>query len=333
MPAIRPHSTPVSDAPWDGPANERRLKLDQDFDYYARAYAWRDPEGDESNKSSYRFIHHFVDEDGNPGAASIVACRTAIGVLNGGRGVDVEAQPWYEDREAIYRHLARHLEDAGLEPPPLQDRSRPGGIERRAYQPVEVRVDDGGSSPKIVGHAAVFDQLSEPLGFFGFRERIKPGAFKQTIEEDDIRALWNHNPDWVLGRNRAGTLRLWEDDRGLAVEIIPPDTQWARDLLTSIRRGDVNQMSFGFQVVDEFWAMENGESVRTLQRVRLFDVSVVTFPAYPQTDAAVRASIERLAASIEALQRRLAAPVPSSTNRAGSKIEAARRRLRLLEVD
>ncbi len=330
MPPIRPHSTPTSDDPWDGPANEARLKLDQDEDYYRRAYAWQDPDANPRTKAAFKFIHHFVSEDGEIGAASIVACRTGIAVLNGARGGTTIPE---EDRRGVWRHLARHLEDAGLEPPPLQERSGSGAIERRAYQPVEIRVDDGDSGPRIVGHAAVFNELSEPLGhFFQFRERIEPGAFKETIERDDIRALWNHNPDWVLGRNRAGTLTLREDDRGLAVEILPPATQWARDLLVSIRRGDVNQMSFGFQVLDDEWRTENGEQVRTLRRVRLFDVSVVTFPAYPQTDAQVRASLEHLAASIEALQRRLTAPV-SSHSGAGGRLALARRRLRLLEVD
>ena len=215
----------------------------------------------------------------------------------------------------------------------VNSRERPGaetsGIERRAYQPVEVRVSDDGDAPKIVGHAAVFDELSEPIGFvFPFRERIQRGAFKNSIGTDDVRALWNHNPDWVLGRNKAGTLRMREDDRGLAVEINPPDTQWARDLLTSIRRGDVNQMSFGFQVIEEEWSTENGESIRTLKKVRLFDVSVVTYPAYPQTDVAVR-SIERLAAQIEALERRLTAPVQEI---AGQKLTLARKKLKLMEV-
>lgn len=202
------------------------------------------------------------------------------------------------------------------------------GIERRAWQPVEVRVDQQDGEPaKIVGHAAVFNELSEKL--WGFRERIEPGAFAETIKSDDVRALWNHNPDWVLGRNRAGTLTLAEDGKGLAVEIIPPDTQWARDLLTSIQRGDVNQMSFGFQVMDEAWGKEDGETIRTLKKVRLFDVSVVTFPAYPQTDAGVRSDLKALREHIEALERRLA-PESEPEQIAGS-IELARRKLRLME--
>lgn len=148
---------------------------------------------------------------------------------------------------------------------------------------------DGKETPVIRGHAAVFNQLSEDLG--GFREQIAPGAFTEAIKTDDVRALWNHNPDFVLARNMSGTLQLSEDTRGLAIEIDPPDTQWARDLLVSIKRGDVNQMSFGFSVRPngQNWAKDDtGTVVRTLTRVRLFDVSPVTYPAYPQTDVAAR---------------------------------------------
>ncbi len=152
---------------------------------------------------------------------------------------------------------------------------------------VETRAE--GEPPRIVGHAAVFNQLSENLG--GFRETIKPGAFAGAIKSDDVRALFNHNPDFVLGRNRSGTLSLTEDAQGLAIEITPPDTQVARDLLISMERGDINQMSFGFRVKpggQEWGEGEGGYAVRTLTNLALLDVSLVTYPAYPQTDAAVR---------------------------------------------
>lgn len=148
---------------------------------------------------------------------------------------------------------------------------------------------DGKERRLIIGHAAVFNQLSEDLG--GFREQIAPGAFSDAIKSDDVRALWNHNADYVLARNLSGTLALVEDSRGLAVEIDPPDTQWARDLQVSIDRGDVNQMSFGFSVRPngQNWAKDDaGQVIRTLTRVRLFDVSPVTYPAYPQTDVGMR---------------------------------------------
>lgn len=172
-------------------------------------------------------------------------------------------------------------------------------MERRALRIGELRVIDGegegddAQGPRIEGYAAVFDVLSEVL--WGFRERIQQGAFTKTIQEADVRALWNHNPIYPLGRIRAGTLDLAEDERGLRFTIYPPDTQYARDLLVSMRRGDVDQMSFGFETVRDSWQQEEGqEAIRTLQEVRLYDVSPVTFPAYPQTSAEVRAQAEAM---------------------------------------
>lgn len=162
-------------------------------------------------------------------------------------------------------------------------------IERRAFPFTETRVVDG-DKPKIVGYAAVFDQLSEPL--WGFREIVRRGAFAKTIKEADVRALWNHDTNHVLGRIKSGTLRLKEDEKGLAIEIDPPNTQWARDLMESIRRGDVDQMSFGFRTVSDRWQSENGATIRELLEVDLFDVSPVTFPAYPQTSVGVRSAQE-----------------------------------------
>lgn len=139
---------------------------------------------------------------------------------------------------------------------------------------------------KISGYAAVFEKLSEDLGYF--REKIQPGAFKNTIKADDIRALWNHDSNYILGRNRSGTLSMSEDDHGLKIEIDPPDAQWARDLMTSIERGDVDQMSFGFRTITDSWQLVDGEDIRTLIEVKLFDVSPVTFPAYPDTEVGLR---------------------------------------------
>jgi len=147
--------------------------------------------------------------------------------------------------------------------------------------------ESGDKKKKIVGYAARFDKLSEDLG--GFRERVKPGAFTKTIKEADIRALFNHDPNYVLGRNKAGTLVLEEDEKGLKISIDPPDTQWARDLLLSIERGDINQMSFGFRTIKDTWIQqENKETIRELNELKLYDVSPVTYPAYTQTSVAVR---------------------------------------------
>ncbi len=168
--------------------------------------------------------------------------------------------------------------------------------EIRTYT-VELRAD--GDSRKLTGHAAVFNKWSEDLGYF--REKIDPAAFDKSLKADDVRALFNHDPNYVLGRNKAGTLELSTDNKGLKVEIDPPDTQWARDLAVSIGRGDISQMSFGFRTITDEWTHfndSNKPSDRVLLEARLFDVSPVTYPAYPQTDVKVRSIIANKLRSI-----------------------------------
>jgi len=161
--------------------------------------------------------------------------------------------------------------------------------EYRTYDFELRKAEDG--KPKIEGYSAVFDQLSDDLG--GFREKIDKGAFAKTITEDDVRALFNHDSNHVLGRNKNGTLKLAEDEHGLKVEIDPPDTQFANDLLKQIERGDINQMSFGFVTrVDEWDEKDKEIPIRTLKDVELWDVSPVTFPAYPQTSVSVKSTDE-----------------------------------------
>ena len=177
--------------------------------------------------------------------------------------------------------------------------------EVRTLPLTELRITNNEENTYIQGHAAVFDSWSETLGgMFPFKERVKRGAFTHSLEKDDIRALFNHDPNYVLGRNKSGTLELSEDEKGLSVKIKPPDTTWARDLKISIERGDINQMSFGFSVEEEKWNTENGVDVRELRKVKLFDVSPVTFPAYPSTDVGLRAmeSYENYRAEVRSLQ-------------------------------
>ena len=159
--------------------------------------------------------------------------------------------------------------------------------ERRYFPVEELRaITDEGGLRHIVGYAAVFNSLSEDLG--GFREKIDSGAFADSLNADDIRALKNHNSDYVLGRNKSGTLTLSEDQRGLKIDIMPPDAQWATDLMVSIDRKDVDQMAFGFRTLEYRWEGEYPDEVRTLMKAQLFDVSPVTFPAYPDTEVGLR---------------------------------------------
>lgn len=166
-------------------------------------------------------------------------------------------------------------------------------IERRSLSTVaELRIhEDGGESPKIVGYAAVFNSLSEEL--FGpagrFREIVRPGAFTDSLAGGaDVRALVDHHPSKILGRISAGTLDVAEDKRGLRFEIVPPDTTAGRDIMESIRRGDVSGTSFQFDIIEDDWETVKGKLRRDLIKADLIDVSVVTFPAYPKTTVAMR---------------------------------------------
>jgi HK97 family phage prohead protease len=160
-------------------------------------------------------------------------------------------------------------------------------MEKRIFDgKIETRQVDGKDTRVLVGNAAVFNRNSEKLGGW-FIERILPGAFDEVIN-DDVRALFNHDPNLILGRNKAGTLRLSITNEGLAYEIDLPDTQTARDLAHSIERGDVSQSSFAFQVGRERWVTEGEDEIREVEKVnRLFDISPVTYPAYPDTDTSI----------------------------------------------
>jgi HK97 family phage prohead protease len=147
------------------------------------------------------------------------------------------------------------------------------------------------------GYAAVFNSRSENLG--GFTEFVAPGAFTRSLKtRNDVKLLWNHDTGSVLGSTRARTLTLTEDARGLKVTAQLPNTQLGRDTAELLKRGDVDSMSFGFNVIKDKWNAQGDE--RTLEAVRLFEVSIVAFPAYAATagTATVR-SLEKLATRAE----------------------------------
>lgn len=164
----------------------------------------------------------------------------------------------------------------------------------------EIRAD--GDKMTFSGYAAVFNSDSQPLPFI---ERIAPGAFKRTLQaRNDVKLLWNHDSGEVLASTRSGTMRLWEDTHGLRVEADLAPTTRGKDLSILMQRGDVNKMSFGFTVQKDSWSADG--QTRTLESVRLAEVSIVTFPAYEASVAQVRSldnvNVEKLSDALLALE-------------------------------
>lgn len=190
--------------------------------------------------------------------------------------------------------------------------------ETRATEPFEIR-EEGGKF-RVTGHAAVFEQEANIAGFF--REKIMPGAFQKSLrEQDDVVFLVNHD-DLPLARTSSGTLSLREDKTGLRIdsELDPTDPDVMR-IVPKMKRGDLSKMSFAFRARDEEWVEpERGSDdlpLRIIREADLFDVSIVTQPAYDGTDIALR-SRDKAKESDEAEKER--------------NLEAAKRRIRMKYV-
>jgi hypothetical protein len=171
--------------------------------------------------------------------------------------------------------------------------AKPDEIERRvlAFEPGEVRVDEG-KVPRLAGYAAKYGIVTD-IGWF--REKIKAGAFDETLKTSDARALKNHDPNLLLGRESSGTLKLESNSVGLKFEITVPDTTTGRDTLEEVRRGDLAGCSFAFTVAEDEWRHEEGKpSERTIVRIgQLFDVGPVTYPAYEDTTVVARSVLNQ----------------------------------------
>lgn len=148
----------------------------------------------------------------------------------------------------------------------------------------EIRAEEG-DGMTFTGYASVFNSSSEDLG--GFREFVAPGAFKRSLQaRNEIKLLWNHDTSEPLASVRGGSLQLMEDNYGLKVTAKLPNTTRGRDVAELLRSKVIDSMSFGFNVIKDSWS--NNGAVRTLESVRLSEVSIVTYPAYTATTAAVR---------------------------------------------
>ena len=193
---------------------------------------------------------------------------------------------------------------------------------RSLVLPVEQRASDDGKTT-VAGYAAVFGDVADIGGYF--REVLAHGAFTQTLKTADVRAYFDHDRGRFLGRSTAGTLRLKEDSKGLAVEIDLPDTSDGRDVRTLIERGDISGMSFGFIVTRQEWDETGEVPLRTIHEVDLIEVSIVSEPAYSGTSIALRslddARNERRQTNFNAAAKRLGMKVTLDlrTRGAGSK--------------
>ncbi len=246
---------------------------------------------DTAKRMASYFARHEVDKQGegwSPGENGFPSAGRIAWALWGG-----------DPGQAWASKLTRQIEAADQE-----GRSIMGNIERRSLAideiesavpllAVESRSEDGAEREWIVGYAAKFGVNSLDLG--DFVERIDPGAFGIVAERRgrkkplETRALWNHDPNYPLARY-PGTLRMTVDEVGLRYEFPVPDTTYGRDIASNIRAGIVKGSSFSFTVPSggDSWAVEDGRSVRTIQKIdTLLDVGPVTFPAYPDADVTV----------------------------------------------
>ena len=188
-----------------------------------------------------------------------------------------------------------HAERRSLPIAQFPVRLLPAQVRADKAPPVQVDgsdVDGNPPLPNIAGYASVFwnDQPSTQYMLYDdLAERIMPGCFDRAIREDDVRALFNHDANCLLGRNTSGTLKLSIDKTGLAYEIdTNSDTSIARDVTGHLRRGDLSGSSFSFIPTDVSWREQDGLVVREINECRLFDVGPVTFPAYESTTSGLR---------------------------------------------
>ncbi len=172
---------------------------------------------------------------------------------------------------------------------------------RRIFEIENVRAGESDGKKIISGYASVFDQEAVIMGYF--REKFAKGAFKKTLKEYDQLALWNHDDSKPLARRSSKTLTLREDDHGLYFEFEPTDASWGEDAYKAIARGDVKGVSIGFSVVKELYIAPTEENSLPLFEVReakLYEISPVTFPAYPMTEVEARSAAEAHGFDIEA---------------------------------
>jgi HK97 family phage prohead protease len=219
-----------------------------------------------------RHIGDLDSPDANPSSENFPSPGVVAMALWGGGTTKRSARRAQAYAEGVVTRLEAEQERANMK---QETRNFDADFELRAE----------GDGMTFVGYAAKFNSPSEDLG--GFVETIEAGAFRRSLRSrNDVKLLVNHDTGRVLASTRSGTMKLYEDEVGLRVEASLPNTTDGRDMAELLRRGDLNKMSFGFSVIKDSWNNEMTE--RTLKSVRLFETSIVAFPAYAATEAMVR---------------------------------------------
>ena len=269
-----------TDSDWDFTAADgNELLGDDNWDNYGKWFLGIDTGADEETKGYYGYPYGKEDKVYRK---ALIAIRQYSGRFNltdifdaAGKLIDIID----EEKDSLFYDTERNK--------PLQKEvndiwTKTVTMEKRYFN-IDTRTekrDDG--STTITGHAAVFNQLSGDLG--GFREIIAENAFENVLN-DDVRALINHDPSLLLARTTSGTLNLEQTKKGIQYSFDVPDTTYGRDLIISMERGDITQSSFAFTIEDDSWETTEDGEVRTINKVKqLYDVSPVTYPAYPDAD-------------------------------------------------
>lgn len=151
---------------------------------------------------------------------------------------------------------------------------------------IEIREDEANRT--IHGYAVKWNLLSHKI-MGRFSERFQKGAFTESLQTEDQRALWSHDTTKILGRRKNNTLRLYEDDVGLRFELDLPNTTIGNDTYESVKRGDIDGVSFGFRAIDQDWEnRDENNPIRTVKKASLLEISPVGFPAYPDSEVSAR---------------------------------------------
>lgn len=165
--------------------------------------------------------------------------------------------------------------------------------ELRSVQIPELRVLDVNGEPQVNCRAILFNSWSCDLG--GFVERMMPGSVEL---DNDLPALFAHDTSMVLGRTSAGTMTVAQDAAGVSFNATPPDTTWARDMLVSMRRGDIKGCSYRMVPLEDKWYMSDGRVCRDITRAQVSELTITSMPAYPETTAEARSKAQEIRAMV-----------------------------------